>query len=242
MSISSPNQESIQWAQDISKLPYKKILNAFNDIRVDENFIHKITALLHIIKSGNTDFDGFHYGVSNDIIDALHNNEELECIGTGSYSSCFKTLDNKVFKINLMSDKDNIDAAISYAIACHDNNNPLVPVIYNICSFENTYVIETEFLNIFQRRSLDYIPLNQFDEIIQSKDIEKFNLNVNAIHKAELFETNIISIEHCSSFINIIEQAKKVMKKFRTKTARMDIGDNNLMWRGEQLVFNDPIF
>lgn len=141
-----------------------------------------------------------------------------------------------------MSDKDNIDAAISYAIACHDNNNPLVPVIYNICSFENTYVIETEFLNIFQRRSLDYIPLNQFDEIIQSKDIEKFNLNVNAIHKAELFETNIISIEHCSSFINIIEQAKKVMKKFRTKTARMDIGDNNLMWRGEQLVFNDPIF
>lgn len=242
MTISSPSPEINQWAEEVSQLPSKEIINIFSNIKIDDLFIHKITSLLHIIKSGITDLGNFDYITSNTLIDALHYNNELECIGTGSYSSCFKTLDNRVFKINLLSDNKCVDAAISYAIVCHDKTNPLIPHIYNISFIQKTYVIEMELLSSFERKSNDYIPLYKFDNIIFQKNIEHFHLNINALHKSEINNYKDISIEHCESFINIIHEAKNNLKNFRDKSAFMDIGNSNIMWRGEQLVFNDPIF
>jgi hypothetical protein len=239
MAISTPSIETLQWGIDLNSQDWNSISNSLRTIKVDEHFPAKVCSFIEAMKATNA--GTYYHDYVGEVLDCLDENPELEFIGAGSFSACFKTKDNTVYKFNILG--ESIDAFVSYAIHCHDNKSPFAPVVNNVCHYNQSYCIETELLTSFQRSTYTYGNLNTFDEIITNKDYNKFFQSIKQLVQSEVEgKKPSITLSSCTKFIEMIHSSIQAISGFRTKPARLDSGIDNLMWRGNQIVFNDPIF
>lgn len=248
MSIFQPSKSVIKWALNTASLSTHEIGNILSTIPIDKTFPQRLCALVQTIKDGKSSYGEFHYDTSCTILESLMKNDGLTCLGTGSYSACFKTADNKVFKINIMNKF--VDAGIAFAISCHKTKKPFLPNVANVCHYQSTYCIETELLE--EVGSLSYssgINVMMFQETIEQNNLNEFVSNVKDFMFTQFPESKTkICIRHCKQLFSIIERVKDIQKikdispDFIKKTVRLDISSDNIMIRGNQIVFNDPVF
>lgn len=239
MALSSPTNKSIQWAFEVVNKDWESIAEAFRTIKPDDNFPEKICALIHALKE--TQGGDYYHDVVGQILDTLDENPELHFLGAGSFSACFRSNSNVVYKFNILG--EDIDASVSYATQSHNNPSPFAPFVANVCHYEESYCIQTELLTPYERQTYTYPKITEYNEVIMSKDSDKFFKYIKQLIAAEVDgEKPNITLSSCKNFIELIHNSINSIQDFRTKMARLDTGSDNMMWRENQIVFNDPMF
>lgn len=210
-----------------------KLLRQLSSIPLDDNTCLKFASTIEELSS--------YYGQINDYLKIDHSNEwnsfieeEIDNflvinpsfrkkLGQGTFASAFLGVDGFVYKMNAKNRA--YDPWLEYAITAKQFPNKLMPKIYEIKISGNTYCAKVEKLKplskpLFQER---YIHL---EELIKSKDI---NSIVEILKSDELNEHEIK--QWCEFFFKLAEDTG----------SQIDIREDNLLVRGNQLVINDPL-
>lgn len=144
-------------------------------------------------------------------------------LGSGVYSSVYLANDGYAYKFNIMSEYD--DKWIDYAKVAMDKiHNPFFPKVYEIAEFEKSYAAKIELLTHLpksQRPKDDFNTLSARISEGSSKKAIKELSKYSSFRKRDLKEWG--------------ESVNGIKGRY------YDIHGANIMLRGKEWVFSDPI-
>lgn len=178
------------------------------------------------------------------ILEHLKKNQNIEWIGTGTFSSVFfiKNTD-KAFKINIASCDSYYDSWLSYAkkIINTEFDNPWLPKIHFLIEKENIYAAIVDKLSPvsingkhFQKNIIGCI--RNIIEAVEKADFKKFKSEESTISAIlEQYENS-----HVSS--KILKAIELILSVQRSTKSIFDIYPQNIMIdRNLNIIINDPL-
>jgi hypothetical protein len=220
----------------INKKPLIELLNLLTTTDIDNDFCHNVASIINIIKSKEDDFNHLFYpdfdkevwGDEHGLILTafmLKNPNIKSVVGNGLFCTVFEGVDGFIYKVS--TNRIRYDVSVDFYKHCINNSNPLFPKIHQLSIVGNDYCLSTE--------KLTEMDLTEYEEL------ELYSLNESVA------EGDILYFKSCLRYGTKAtpEQMKEIFDILHTlhdkHECRLDMFSSNFMYRGEELVFNDPL-
>jgi len=213
-----------------------ELLILLTTIKLDDEFCCKIALIVNGIKAKEDEFNQLFYpdfdkevwGDEHGSILAffISKNPNIKSIiGNGLFSSVFEGFNGIIYKVS--TNRKRYDSSSAFYQECLNTQNPLFPKIYNISIIENDYCLSTEKLKEMDSIEYEELELYSLNESVAEGDLNCFKSCLRYGTKA--------TDKQMSEMFDVL------YKLHNQYECRLDMFCSNFMYRGCELVFNDPL-
>lgn len=220
----------------IDEKPLIEVLNFLTTVDLDKNFCQKMASAINMIKSKEDDFNRLFYpdfdkevwGDEHGLILTafiLKNPNIKSVLGNGLFCTVFEGIDGLIYKVS--TNRIRYDVSSDFYKHCINNSNPLFPKIHQISIVGDDYCLSTEKLTEMDLTEYEELELYSLNESVAEGDILHFKSCLRYGTKATSEQ-----MKEIFDILYILHDKHE---------CRLDMFSSNFMYRGEELVFNDPL-